>query len=392
MHLDPALPPAVAALFVVLIVVILLTRLRQPHVVGYLVTGIILGPHVFGLITDQELVARLGNIGVVLLLFFIGMEISPRRLLKSWRIAVIGTIAQILISVFVVWLVGKYLGWTLSRSVLLGFVISLSSTAVVLKILQDKKELDSDTGQNVLGVLLFQDMAIIPMLIIIGLMSGNELAPLELSMQISGGVVMLLLAGWIIAKESIRLPLGNWIKQDHELQIFMALTLCFGLALLTGIFQLSTALGAFIGGMLIGAAKETQWVHNSLNPFRILFVALFFMSVGLLVDMDFIILHWQQVLLLTLLVLTLNFFINTGIVRLLGGSWRDSIYSGALLAQVGEFGFVLASVGFHSNMISDYGYQLTITVVAITLILSPALIAGVKMMLYREHMGISGQR
>ncbi|HEY5734675.1 MAG TPA: cation:proton antiporter, partial [Gammaproteobacteria bacterium] len=242
MHLDPALPPAVAALFVVLIVVILLTRLRQPHVVGYLLTGIILGPHVFGLITDQELVARLGNIGVVLLLFFIGMEISPRRLLKSWRIAVIGTIAQILISVLVVWLVGKYLGWTLSRSVLLGFVISLSSTAVVLKILQDKKELDSDTGQNVLGVLLFQDMAIIPMLIIIGLMSGNELAPLELSMQISGGVVMLLLAGWIIAKESIRLPLGNWIKQDHELQIFMALTLCFGLALLTGIFQLSTAL------------------------------------------------------------------------------------------------------------------------------------------------------
>ena len=392
MHLDPALPPAVAALFVVLVVVILLTRLRQPHVVGYLLTGIILGPHVFGLITDQELVARLGNIGVVLLLFFIGMEISPRRLLKSWRIAVIGTIAQILISVLVVWLVGKYLGWTLSRSVLLGFVISLSSTAVVLKILQDKKELDSDTGQNVLGVLLFQDMAIIPMLIIIGLMSGNELAPLELSMQISGGVVMLLLAGWIIAKESIRLPLGNWIKQDHELQIFMALTLCFGLALLTGIFQLSTALGAFIGGMLIGAAKETQWVHNSLNPFRILFVALFFMSVGLLVDMDFIILHWQQVSLLTLLVLTLNFFINTGIIRLLGDSWRDSIYSGALLAQVGEFGFVLASVGFHSNMISDYGYQLTITVVAITLILSPALIAGVKMMLYREHMGISGQR
>jgi CPA2 family monovalent cation:H+ antiporter-2 len=392
MHLDPALPPAVAALFVVLIVVMLLTRLRQPHVVGYLVTGIILGPHVFGLITDQELVARLGNIGVVLLLFFIGMEISPKRLLKSWRIAVIGTIAQILISVFVVWLVGEYLGWTLSRSVLLGFVISLSSTAVVLKILQDKKELDSDTGQNVLGVLLFQDMAIIPMLIIIGLMSGNELAPLELSMQISGGIVMLLLAGWIIVKESIRLPLGNWIKQDHELQIFMALTLCFGLALLTGVFNLSTALGAFIGGMLIGAAKETQWVHNSLNPFRVLFVALFFMSVGLLVDMDFIILHWQQVSLLTLLVLTLNFFINTGIIRLLGDSWHDSIYSGALLAQVGEFGFVLASVGFHSHMISDYGYQLTITVVAVTLILSPALIAGVKMMLCRKHMDSSNQR
>ena len=234
-------------------------------------------------------------------------------------------------------------------------------------------------------------MAIIPMLIIIGLMSGNELAPPQLSMQVAGGIAMLLLAGWIITRESIRLPLGNWIKHDHELQIFMALTLCFGLALLTGIFQLSTALGAFIGGMLIGAAKETQWVHNSLNPFRVLFVALFFMSVGLLVDMDFIALHWQQVSLLTLLVLTLNFFINTGIIRLLGDSWRDSIYSGALLAQVGEFGFVLASVGFHSNMISDYGYQLTITVVAITLILSPALIAGVKMMLYRKQSG-SAQR
>ncbi len=384
MHLDPILPTAVAALLAILIVGVILTRLKQPHVLGYLLTGILLGPHVLGLITDQDFVSRLGNIGVVLLLFFIGMEVSPKRLLASWKIAVIGTMAQIGLSVLVVWLIGLWLDWPLSRSVLLGFVISLSSTAVVLKILQDQNELDSDTGQNVLGVLLFQDMAIIPMVIIIGLMSGTELKPVELGMQVTGGVVMLWLAGWIMLKETVHLPLSKWIRQDRELQVFMALSVCFGLALLTGLMHLSTALGAFVGGMLVGAAKETQWVHHSLEPFRVLFVALFFVSIGFLVDLQFIVTEWQQIGLLTFSVLIVNFSINAGVIKLLGDSWPDSLYSGALLSQVGEFSFVLAGVGFHSQMINDYGYQLTITVIAITLILSPALISTVKIFAYRK--------
>ena len=383
MHLDPALPGIVAALLAVLLVGLILHRLKQPHVVAYLVTGIILGPHVIGLFSDQQLIERLGAMGVVLLLFFIGMEVSPRKLVASWRIAVVGTTIQILLSVLCVWLLGKWLDWPLSRSILLGFVISLSSTAVVLKIMQESGELETETGQNVLGVLLMQDMAIIPMLIIIGLMSGDVPDSRHMILQIIGGISMIALLAWLMLKETVHLPLAKWLKGDHEMQIFAALIACFGLSLLTGLFGLSTALGAFVAGMLIGAARETQWVHNSLEPFRVIFVALFFVSIGMLVDIGFIKQHWQQILLLVLAVVITNTFLNAIIIRLLGDSWPDSLYSGALLSQIGEFSFVLAAVGLQAKLISNYGYQLTVAIIVLSLMLSPAWIVLARRTLYR---------
>ncbi|MDH5444729.1 MAG: cation:proton antiporter [Gammaproteobacteria bacterium] len=385
MHLDPALPGIVAALLAVLLVGLILHRLKQPHVVAYLVTGIILGPHVIGLFSDQQLIERLGAMGVVLLLFFIGMEVSPRKLVASWRIAVVGTTIQILLSVLCVWLLGKWLDWPLSRSILLGFVISLSSTAVVLKIMQESGELETETGQNVLGVLLMQDMAIIPMLIIIGLMSGDVPDSRHMILQIIGGISMIALLAWLMLKETVHLPLAKWLKGDHEMQIFAALIVCFGLSLLTGLFGLSTALGAFVAGMLIGAARETQWVHNSLEPFRVIFVALFFVSIGMLVDIGFIKQHWQQILLLVLAVVITNTFLNAIIIRLLGDSWPDSLYSGALLSQIGEFSFVLAAVGLQAKLITNYGYQLTVAVIVISLMLSPAWILLARQLFYPKQ-------
>lgn len=383
MHLDPALPTIVAALLAILLVGIVLHRFKQPHVVAYLLTGIVLGPHVIGLIKDPQLIERLGAMGVVFLLFFIGMEVSPRKLIASWRIAVVGTTIQILVSVLCVWLLGKWLDWPLSRSILLGFVISLSSTAVVLKILQDSGELETETGQNVLGVLLMQDMAIIPMLIVIGLMSGNTPDSQHIALQIIGGVLMLGLLAWLMIKETVHLPLARWLKGDHEMQIFAALIVCFGLSLITGLFGLSTALGAFVAGMLIGAARETQWVHNSLEPFRVIFVALFFVSIGMLVDIGFIKNHWQQIMILVMAVILTNTFINAVIIRLLGDSWPDSLYSGALLSQIGEFSFVLAAVGLQAGLITGYGYQLTVAIIALSLMLSPMWIALNRRLLYR---------
>jgi len=384
MHLDPALSIIVGALLAILLMGTLLNRMKQPHVVGYLIVGIILGPHVIGLIHDQALIERLGAMGVVFLLFFIGMEVSPRKLLATWRIAVIGTSIQILISILCIWLLGKWLDWPLSRTILMGFVISLSSTAVVLKVLQDRNELETDTGQNVLGVLLIQDVAIIPMLIVISLMSGNEPDSQQIILQIVGGVLMIALIAYIMRKEIIHLPLAKWLKGDHEMQIFAALIICFGLSLITGLFGLSTALGAFIGGMLVGAARETQWVHHSLDPFRVIFVALFFVSIGMLVDLTFIKEHWFQIAALVIAVILTNTFINAVIIRLLGDSWPDSLYSGALLSQIGEFSFVLAAVGMQANLINNYGYQLTVTVIALSLMVSPAWIAMSRRLLYKN--------
>jgi CPA2 family monovalent cation:H+ antiporter-2 len=373
--------PLVGAILAVLILGLALRSIKQPYVIGYLLAGIILGPHGINLISDEALISRLGAIGVVLLLFFIGMEVSPRKLIDNWKVAVIGTLLQIFISVGCVWPLGQYLEWPLSRIVLIGFVISLSSTAVVLKLLQDWKEIDSRVGQNVLVILLAQDLAVIPMLIILSMFVSTEGAQTNIWLQLTGAAIMAAIIGYIAVKEKIHLPLNRLLGDDRELHVFAALCICLGLALLTGLAELSTALGAFVAGIVIGAARETQWVHHSLESFRIVFVALFFVSIGMLVDLSFITDHLVQVLALVVLVIITNTFINGTILRMLGDSWRDSLYAGTLLSQIGEFSFVLAAVGIQSDIISSYSYQMTIAIISISLLVSPVWIKLVKQVL-----------
>ena len=153
MHLDPIMPYMVGAILAVLLLGLLLRAMRQPYVTGYLIAGILLGPHAFAFVEDEVLLSRLGAIGVTLLLFFIGMEVSPKKLMENWKVAIIGTFLQIVISVGCIWPLGVFLQWPVERIVLIGFVISLSSTAVVLKLLQDWQEIDTRVGQNVLVIL-----------------------------------------------------------------------------------------------------------------------------------------------------------------------------------------------------------------------------------------------
>ena len=385
MHLDPILPYAVGALLAILILGLLLRSLRQPHVVGYLIAGVILGPHGIALVQDEVTLGRLGAIGVVLLLFFIGMEASPRKLIENWKVAVLGTLLQIFISIGCVWPLGLILDWPIERIVLIGFVISLSSTAVVLKLLQDWKEFDTQVGQNVLVILLAQDLAVIPMLIILAMFGDADAEHGNIYLQAGGAVLIAVIVGYIAIKNTIHLPLGRILGEDLDMHVFAALAICLGLSLLTGLAGLSTALGAFVAGMLIGAAKETRWVHHSLEPFRVLFVALFFVSIGMLVDLGFLQSHWYQVGALIVLVLITNTFINAIILRMLGDNWRDSIYAGTLLSQIGEFSFLLAAVGIQAHIISDYGYQMTVAVISMSLLLSPAWIMMVKYVLKIEQ-------
>ncbi len=383
MHLDPIMPYLVGAILAVLVLGIFLRYIRQPYVIGYLIAGVILGPHGIAFVEDEALLGRLGAIGVVLLLFFIGMEVTPRKLIDNWKVAVIGTTLQIVISVGVVWPLGAYLEWPFERIILMGFVISLSSTAVVLKLLQDWQEFDSKVGQNVLVILLAQDLAIIPMLMILAAMGDSQTDAGNIWLQLIGAIAIGSIVVYIALKETIRLPLSNLLRDDHEIQIFAALAICLGLSLLTGLAGLSTALGAFVAGMIIGAAKETQWVHHSLESFRVVFVALFFVSIGMLVNLEFIQQHWVQISALVLLVIITNTFINGAILRALGENWRDSLYAGTMLSQIGEFSFVLAAVGIQAHIISDYGYQMTVAVISISLLISPPWIMFIKHVLGR---------
>lgn len=375
MHIDPLIPPLVGVIAFILSIGLILQFLRQPQLVGYIVAGVVLGPFGLGILADRIVIEHLGAIGVTLLLFFVGMEVSPRQMASGWKIAVIGTLLQIIASVALTGLFGLWMGWSLSRIVLLGFVISLSSTAVVLKLLKDQGKLHTKCGENVLIILLAQDLAVVPMLIFISLLGGEKPVGMELAKQLIGAVMVLGIAVIIFTRDKFHLPFAARVRSDHELQVFAALLICFGLAFTTGMLGLSSALGAFIAGMVVASAKETDWVHHALEPLRVVFVAILFVSIGMLIDPGFIVQHWPSVISLVILVLISNTFINAVILRLLDNDWATSIFSGALLSQIGEFSFVLSSVGLSVGLISEFGYQLTIAVIALSLAVSPLWIA-----------------
>lgn len=381
MHLSPLIPSLVGIVFVIFAIGMLLRASRQPQLVGYILAGVVIGPAGLALAPDYATIEQLGALGITLLLFFIGMEVSPQQLIRGWRVAILGTLFQIGLSVAFTLAMGAWLDWPLSRSVLLGFVISLSSTAVVLKLMQDRGELDSGVGQNVLLILLAQDLAVVPMLIAISFLGEAGPSSDILLRQIGGGLLLLSLSAWLISRETIHLPLIRHVRGDHELQVFAALLICFGMAFFSGWLQLSAALGAFIGGMVVASARETDWIQRALEPLHVIFVAIFFVSVGMLIDVRFVVEHVTQILSLVAGVLLTNTFINAGILRLLGSDWRDSLYAGSLLSQIGEFSFVLAAVGLQAGIVSQDAYQITIAVIAISLLASPVWIGLMRRLL-----------
>jgi len=374
MHMHPLLPTLVASIVAVLLVGAVVRRFGQPHVIAYLVVGVILGPAGLDLF-ESDAVALVGEFGVILLLFFVGMEVNLSRLVTGWRVSVIGTVLQVLFSVGAVAGIGLWWDWPLSRVVLIGFAISLSSTALVVTMLRQWKEMDTEAGQEAIGVLLVQDIALAPMLIVIGLLGGSSPSATLLSSQLAGGLAIVLLVTTLVRKGRIRLPMGDLLRADHELQLFGALLLCFSFAWITGICGLSTALGAFVAGLVVAAARETEWIHRNLEPYRVLFVAAFFASVGMLVDLHFLAEHWLPILALVLATFLTNTLINAGTLHALGRGWRTSLYVGALLSQVGEFSFVLAAVGKDVGIITEFGYQMVLGVIVGTLILGPGWIA-----------------
>ncbi len=384
MHLDPAMPALVAAIFVVLTAAMLLKAIKQPYVIAYIVAGVVIGPDGLGLIVERASIDRLGAFGIVFLLFFVGMEVSPHRLLANWRVPVIGTLLQIAASIGCVALLGALLDWPLNRIVLVGFIISLSSTAVVLKILEDRNELETDTGADVLGVLLVQDILVVPMLVVLGLLSGDGASTTHLVLQGIGGALMVAMTAALVIRKRWRLPFANRLRVDHELQVFAALAICFGFALITGLFELSAALGAFFAGMLIGATKETEWVHHSLHPFRVVFVSLFFLSVGMLVDLQFLLSELPTVLGIVLAAIVTNTVVNGLSFLALGESRRSSLYGGALLSQIGEFSFILAAMGLAAGIVNELGYQIAIAAICVSLIVSPAWISTVRVLVGRR--------
>ncbi|TSE09162.1 cation:proton antiporter [Aquimarina algiphila] len=374
-NIEPIVQLISIVAILVIILSIILRKLNQTYIIGYILVGIFLGEHGLKIIDDKESVQLLGELGVILLLFFIGMEINLIDFLKRWKLAVLGTLLQIMLSVVMVFLIGYFFNWSLARSVVLGFVIALSSSAVVIKLLQDKNLIETKIGKNVLSILLAQDVVFVPLLIIISQLGGKTESTENVILMIIGAIIIVSVLVYIYIKGSILLPFSKRIYRDHELQVFMAIFLCFGCALATSFFGISPALGAFVGGMIINAARATHWIHDTLHSFRVLFVSLFFISVGLQIDLGFVNDNLWIILLVILIVYITNHLLNTLILKVFSNSWKEAFLGGALLAQIGELSFLISSTALGLGIIEDFSYNFTITLISLTLIISPFWIA-----------------
>ncbi len=369
MQMDPVLFAIAGVAGVALLFAYLLRALGAPVAAAYILTGAIVGPSGLGLIHDAELLRHIGELGVIMLMFFIGMEMDLPRLVAGWRVAVLGTLAQIAASVAVC-IAGAWLaGWDWRTGLLFGFMLSLSSTAVVLTMLKDTGELETGFGQNALGVLLMQDLMVVPMLFILGAVAGEGASPARMAMQLVGGALLVALAVWLARGVGWRIPARLAASEDKR--ILLGLLICFASAALTSAMGLSAAFGAFLAGLALHDSDIAGWVEEHLRSVYVIFVAVFFLSVGALVDARYIAAHPWLVLAAVVLVFALNSGLNAFVFRALGERWPIALLTGGLLSQIGELAFLLASVGLEQGIITARLHQLAVVVIALTLLASP---------------------
>jgi CPA2 family monovalent cation:H+ antiporter-2 len=350
----------------------LLKKIKQPTLIAYILIGVLIGQYGFDLIGDQATVMHIGELGIILLFFFIGMEIDLYSFIGNWRLAVFGTLGQFLLSIGAIWIIGVLFGWNTTRILVMGFVIALSSSAVIFKLLEDKSLMGKKIGQNVSSILLAQDIAIAPILILISIFGGEDTSLNSILLKIIGGILIIATIFYIYNKKEITwLPFRKSIMKDHELQVFLALFFCFSGAVIASFFGISEALGAFVGGLVMHAGKATRWIHDAIHSFRILFVAIFFISIGAQINITFLLENVLPLGLSLLTVILLNHAINAIILRLYSNSWREAIFGGAMLAQIGELSFLICITAFNLNILTQYAYDFTISLISLTIGVSP---------------------
>ena len=360
-----------------------LRKLKQPYLIAYILSGVLLGPEVSGLIEEEEVISQLGKLGVILLMFFIGAEIKLPELRRNFRLPLLGTASQLFLSILFISALGMYMSWSWKVIVLISFVISLSSSAIIFQFLAKNQQVNTPLGILTAGVLLIQDMLVVPMLLTLNFMGRGGLSVDEILLPSFGAALIILFLRAAIRRDLFRIPFKEDLVDDHELQVFVGFIICFGMAWITEAFGISAALGAFVAGILIGQDPSTKWLQHSLVPFRVFFLAFFFISVGLQLDLRFLAEHLGVICTIVLFILIINSLINALVFRALKVSWRDSVYAGALLSQVGEFSFVLSSTAFNLQLIGDYSYNIILSVIILTMVLTTGWIAVIRSLTFK---------
>jgi monovalent cation:H+ antiporter-2, CPA2 family len=375
-HEIPVLRDLVILVAVAIPVVIIAQRLRVPTVVGFLLTGIAIGPNAVGLVAHPESVSSLAEVGVVLLLFAIGLELSLSRIVRMGQWVLRGGGLQVGATIAVVAGVALALGTPTRLALFFGALFALSSTAIILKVYTDRSELDTPHGRVVVAVLLFQDLCVVPLMLVTPLLAGT-------SSGVGAAARTIVLSIVVVAALVIggRLAVPRALRRIAELrnrEIFTLSVVFIGLgaAYVTSAFGMSLALGAFLAGLIISESDYGLQALSDVLPFRDTFSGIFFISVGMLLDVRYVVTHAALVVGVALGVMVVKAVIVVFVVRLLKRSLRVGIMSGLGLAQVGEFSFVLAGSGIAVGLLNADQYQLFLGASVLTMLATPFVVGS----------------
>lgn len=371
----PLLKDVVIIIGLSVISLLLFRKMKIPAILAFFITGLLAGPHGLGLVPINE-VNFLAELGVIFLLFTIGIEFSLEKFSQIKRYVIIGGSLQLILTLLAVYIICSNLGLNNSESIFIGLLVSFSSTAVVLRILQEKDQIYSVHGQISLGILIFQDIAVVLVILFTPLLSGastgtfNNL-PLLIAMGVALIVFTLISTKWIVP------ALIHYIARFKSRELF-ALTIiliCFGVTWITSSIGLSTALGAFLAGLII---SNTDYSHQALGnvlPFADIFMSFFFVSIGMLLNIGFIAENLLFIVLIAIIVIVLKSAIAGLTAGLLGLSFRVMILVGLILSQIGEFSFILSAAGLKLGLINEDFFQIFLAVSVITMSITPFILA-----------------
>jgi monovalent cation:H+ antiporter-2, CPA2 family len=356
-------------------IVFVFQKLRLPTIVGFLLAGVIIGPHGFKLIQSVSQVETLAEIGVVLLLFTIGLEFSLETILSVQRRVVWAGLLQVVLTTLVVLAVARFLGVSAEVGVFYGFLVSLSSTAIVLRIYHDRGEINSLQGRLASGLLLFQDLCVVPMMLLLPVLAGS-------------GRDSIFLIGWVLAKSLITLVVIVWtarkllprllhqvaLLRNREIFVLFVVLVCFGTAWLTSESGLSLALGALIAGLVISESELSHQIVADILPLRDCFSGIFFISVGMLLNLGLLSQDFRVALVELLLMIGIKSLVLFSVFWWLYRSIRLGVVLGLGLAQIGEFSFVLAKAGIDYKLLSPADGQIFLAASILTMVATPFLI------------------
>lgn len=356
-------------------VILICHRLRVPSIIGLLFTGALTGPHGLGIVTEVQPVELLAEIGVILLLFSIGLELSLRELARMRRFVLVGGLLQVGITIAAISGLTSVMGHSGRESLVIGLLVSLSSTAVLLKLLQERREVEAPYGKASLGILIFQDIAAVPMVLALPFIAGQTPAGNQ-SLTWTLIRAALLVGIVVIASAKLIPPLLHEVARVRSREVFSltVVVLCFSVALFTHSLGLSLALGAFLAGLLIADSEYSHEALSNIFPFRDIFTSIFFVSVGMLLDGSFLLDNWALVTLACILVIAIKAFVAAIAVYAVGLPLKTCAFAGLALAQVGEFSFVIAKVALGISVLSDSSYQLFLSVSLISMALVPVML------------------